>query len=325
MIPHWSTGHPQTCLVAPALPALCLSPLSPELRALSAPFSRTAGPPPPSPGCGSPWPRSRPGKFLGPGPAGGGCCRCLCGKEPGARSPPTPRRPLLRVGTPDFQAAHPFGSPGVVEGAFGASAARRAPCGPPGATCVQSCLGNLPRGGSARPVPSPKTLSSRQEHAVWLPVCPARWHGRERRGQCLLLLTKGSRSSSPAERPAVLHPASRSRHRRAQRPRGVPSILAACSGRRAGSRNTEAWGRGEGGGEVQEGMQQRSAPAKPLLAAQELQDPRATSGGGQRELSPHLQSPRPGRAQCWGHGTALGAPLRLGCAFCLHARGHTVT
>lgn len=83
---------------------------------------------------------------------------------------------------------------------------------------------------------------------MWLPVCPARWHGRERRGQCLLLLTKGSQSSSPAERPAVLHPASRSRHRQAQWLRGVPSILAACSGRRAGSRNKEAWGRDEGGG-----------------------------------------------------------------------------
>lgn len=311
MIPHWSTGHPQTCLVAPALPALCLSPLSPELRALSAPFSRTAGPPPPSPGCGSPWPRSRPGKFLGPGPAGGGCCRCLCGKEPGARSPLTPRRPLLRVGTPDFQAAHPFGSPGVVEGAFGASAARRAPCGPPGATCVQSCLGNLPRGGSARRVPSPKTLSSRQEHAVWLPVCPARWHGRERRGQCLLLLTKGSRSSSPAERPAVLHPASRSRHRRAQWPRGVPSILAACSGRRAGSRNTEAWGRGEGGGRCRRecssarrlqspSLQLRSCRTREQQVAEDSESSAPTCRApGPGELSAGATVPLSGRLSAW--------------------------
>lgn len=47
-------------------------------------------------------------------------------------------------------------------------------------------------------------------------------------------------------------------------------------------------------------MQQGLAPAEPLLAAPELQDPRATSGGGQQELSPHLQSPRPGWAQRWG-------------------------
>lgn len=58
--------------------------------------------------------------------------------------------------------------------------------------------------------------------------------------------------------------------------------------------------------EVQEGMQQGSAPAKPLLAAWELQDPRATSGGGHRELSPHLRSPRPRRAQLWGHRASTG-------------------
>lgn len=50
----------------------------------------------------------------------------------------------------------------MVEGAFAASAASRAPCGPPGALCVRSRLGNLPRGGSARPAPSLKTPSTRQ-------------------------------------------------------------------------------------------------------------------------------------------------------------------
>lgn len=55
----------------------------------------------------------------------------------------------------------------VVEGAFSASAARRAPSGPPGAPCVQSFLGNLPRGGSARPAPSLKTPSTQLKHDVW--------------------------------------------------------------------------------------------------------------------------------------------------------------
>lgn len=141
---------------------------------------------------------------------------------------------------------------------------------------------------------------------MWLPVCRARWRGRERRGQCLLLLTKGSWSSSPAERLAVLHPASPSRHRRAPRPRSVPAPRAARCGLRAGSGTGKHGDRVGGGREVQEGMQQGLAPAKPLLAAWELQDPRATSGGGHRELSPHLRSPRPRRAQHSGHPASTG-------------------
>ena len=68
----------------------------------------------------------------------------------------------------------------------------------------------------------------------------------------------------------------------------------------------------EGGGEVLEGMQQGSSPANPLLAASELQDPRATSGGGQLELSPHLQSPGLVPAQRCSHLAAPRAPLCLG-------------
>lgn len=60
---------------------------------------------------------------------------------------------------------------------------------------------------------------------------------------------------------------------------------------------------------MREGMQQRPAPAEPLLAARELQDPRATSGGGQRGPAPAAEPP----------ARAGSAPLRLGCAFCLHA------
>ena len=146
---------------------------------------------------------------------------------------------------------------------------------------------------------------------MWLPVCAARWRGRERRGQCLLLLTKGSRSSSPAESRAVLHSASPSRHRCTPRPRGVPAPLAARRGPGAGSQDSQAQGRG--GGEMLEGLQQGSAPAKPLLTAREPQDPRATSGGGHRELSPHLRNPRPGRAQLWGPrcGSRGASPLGL--------------
>ncbi|EAW67256.1 immunoglobulin superfamily, member 4, isoform CRA_a, partial [Homo sapiens] len=71
-------------------------------------------------------------------------------------------------------------------GGVAASAARRAPCGPPRAPCVKSSLGNLPRGGSARPVPSLKTPSTRLEPDVWLPVCRARW--REDNASYLLRL-----------------------------------------------------------------------------------------------------------------------------------------
>lgn len=66
-----------------------------------------------------------------------------------------------------------------------------------------------PGGGSASAAPFLKTPSAWQEPRVWLPLCRARWRGRERRGQCLHLLTKGSRSSSPPERPAALRPPSR--------------------------------------------------------------------------------------------------------------------
>lgn len=280
---------------------------------------------PPLPGCGAPGLGSRQGKFLRPGPAeGGGCCRRLCGKGPGARSPLAPRRPPPRVGTPDLQTARPFRQPEGGGGRFAASAARRAPCGPLGAPCVRSCLGNLPRGGSARPAPSPKTPCTRQEHAVWLPVCRARWRGRERRGQCLLLLTKGSRSSSPAERLAVLHPASPSRHRRAPRPRGVGTSLAARCGLRVGS---GAGRRGDRGGRC--GRCRRGCSR-----AQRLQSPSCSLGAAGPASNKWRRTPRAQPPTCGAPaaaGAALGppclywAPLRLGCAFCLHARGHTVT
>lgn len=99
--------------------------------------------------------------------------------------------------------------PQVVAGAFAASAARRSPCGSRGALRVAGRLEICPGGGSASTAPFLKTPSAWQEPRVWLPLCRARWRGRERRGQCLHLLTKGSRSSSPPERPAALRPPSR--------------------------------------------------------------------------------------------------------------------
>lgn len=109
--------------------------------------------------------------------------------------------------------------------------------------------GEFARGRLCTPRAFPEDAEPSAGAARWLPECRARWRGRKRRGQCLLLLTKGS--SSPAKRPAGLHPASRSRHRRAQRSRSFPASLASCGGLGAGSREPRreaAGGCGEGGG-----------------------------------------------------------------------------
>lgn len=290
--------------MAPALPSLSLSLLSPQLRAPGAPSRRTAAPPP---GCRSPWPGSRQGKFPGPGPAGSGCCRCLCGKEPGAGCLPTPPRPPPLVGTPDFQAAGPFGSPGVVEGAFAASAARRAPCGPLGALCVPRCLGNLARGGSARPAPSPKTLSTGAGTRCVAARVPGALARSGKKRAVFAFANKREPELFPSGEaggaaPCLGFPPPPSSA--AARCPHAPGPLQRARGGKPRARGTGPRGRGE----VQEGMQQGSASAKPLLAAPEQQDPRATSGGGQREHSPHLQSPRPGRAQGWGHRAAPRRP-----------------
>lgn len=84
-----------------------------------------------------------------------------------------------------------------------------------------------PGGGSASAAPSLKTPSVWHEPRVWLPLCRARWRGWERRGQCLHLLTKGSRSSSPPERPAALRPPSRHLAASARRA-ASPCCCAAC-------------------------------------------------------------------------------------------------
>lgn len=84
--------------------ALPFSPRPPNRAPLVSPSSPIAAlrtPPPRLPAAGLRG--SAPGResSSGPAPRGGGCCRRLCGKEPGSRSPLAPRRPPPRVGTPD--------------------------------------------------------------------------------------------------------------------------------------------------------------------------------------------------------------------------------
>ena len=104
-IPHWSTGHLQICLIAPAFPALCLSPLSTNSSPLVSPSSRIAAPPPPPPpppGCGSPWPGSRQRKFPGPGPAGGRLLSPPLREEAGNPQPAYPTASSAASGDPGF-------------------------------------------------------------------------------------------------------------------------------------------------------------------------------------------------------------------------------
>jgi hypothetical protein len=130
---HRSPGRPQTCLSAPRSASLGV----PELHASCFPpaLGWAAGLLGPAPG-----EESSPARPRGV-ERGGGQCRRLCGKARGDRSPPAPRRPPPRVGTPDFPAARLFGGPRGPEWAFAASAAKPEPCGPAGAPRV---AGRLP-------------------------------------------------------------------------------------------------------------------------------------------------------------------------------------
>lgn len=143
-------------------------------------------------------------------------------------------------------------------------------------------------------------------------MCAARWRGRERRGQCLLLLTKG-RSSSPAgasrAAPCLLPHTAALRGRAA-----IPAPLAACRGAGSGKPGLPCsgpWGRGEG---VLEELQQGSAPQSP---SSQLQAAGPASNKWRR--TPRAQPPPgtdPGGARLRGPRCSSGALLRLGCAFC---------
>lgn len=292
--------------MAPAFPALSLSLLCPELRAPSAPSRRTAAPPP---GCRSPWPGSRQGKFPGPGPSGRGCCRCLCGKEPGAGSlqPAYPTASSAASGDTGFPGCRSFrqpgGSGGSVRGLCGQADTLRASGRP-------LCAALSWEFGQGR-LCTPGAFPEDTEHwvgtrcvAAGVPGALAR-SGKKR--AVFAFANKREPELFPSGEaggaaPCVGFPPPPSSA--AARCPHAPGPLQRARGGKPRTRGTGPRGRGE----VQEGMQQGSAPAKPLLAAPEQQDPRATSGGGPRELSPHLQSPRPGRAQGWGHRAAPGRP-----------------
>lgn len=204
--PHGSPGHPHTRVLSPRLPALCRSPAQ-SCTPLVFPSRRT--------------------QPLGP-------LRWAAGRlgwNPGRESSRLGGRPLVvaaagRLPEPAAvrapEAAAASGDPGFPGCASFGQAARRWRRGRsrplrPGARSAG--LGALPAwpavlricsgGGSASNAPSLKTPSAWQEPRVWLPLCRARWRGRERRGQCLHLVTKGSRCSSPPERPTALRPPSR--------------------------------------------------------------------------------------------------------------------
>lgn len=243
VIPVRAPGHPQTWLVSLRARALPFPPV-PELHAARVSLRPLAAPPPPAAGCGSPWPGSRRGKFPGPGPAGRGKASAVAAsagrrREPAARAP----RGVLRR----ERERRVSRLPALSGGGGGCSRPLRASGRP---ACGRPPWGIRPGAAVSAVAPSPRRPSTRQELHVWLPVCRARWRCRERRGQCLHLLTKGSRSSAPAERPAaLLHtaclPATSPRRAALQRP-GPPAPLAAGCG---GSERAPAEGlRAAGGG-----------------------------------------------------------------------------
>lgn len=302
MIPRRATGHPD-------LSACPCSPRAPPPSAVPRTARRSCRPPATSRPAVRPRgsrarlqagkvPRARPRVCVG---GRGGCCRRLCGKELGARSPPGPRRPPPRGGTPGSRAA--LGCWREVRGLRGRARTLRASGRP---------LRAEPSWEGAQG-PSPETPSPRREHAARPPVRRARWRGRERRGQCLLSLTKGSRSPSPAERPAALRPASPSRQRRA-RPH-APGLRAAGSGRGAGPRGT-----GRGAGACSRAPRLQSPSLQPGSCRTREQQVAEDTGA-----RPPPAEPPAAAGAAPGPPRLSRAPLRSGCAFCLHARGHTVT
>lgn len=137
-----SPGHPHRRVLSPACPRSAGRSPARELHASRVSLQPNAAPRPPPLGCGSAWLESRQGKFPAPG-------RPLVAAAAGGLLEPAacPRhRGLCREwesGISRLRVLRASG-PQVVAGAFAASAARRAPCGPRGAPRVAGRLENLP-------------------------------------------------------------------------------------------------------------------------------------------------------------------------------------
>lgn len=305
--PRCSAGQPQTCLAALRSPrSACSRAARPRC---SPSLTAAPGPRPPPPGCGAPRPGSREGKLPGPAPRGAFALAASAGRR---REPAVglPHGILRREWGRQISGCPSFEQPRGWRRERSRPLRHTGPLRASGRPLRAELSWEFARGRLCTPRALPEDAEPSAGAARWPPECRARWRGRERRGQCLLLLTKGS-SSRRRGRPCCTRPpvpATAELSVRAASPRPWPPAAGLARG--AGSREPgrEAAGGCGGRGEVLEGMLQGSAPAKPLLAASELQDPRATSGGGQRELSPHLQSlGRGGRSA--GAAVPLRAPL----------------
>lgn len=309
-----------------ALPALRLVP---EPRAPGAPSSLPAAPPPPPPAAAGLLGRLREGKFP-VRPRGG------CSLPPPLRLAPGARcRPAPRSGDPRFQLpVRPPSGPGRRR-ARSRPLRHRAPSGPRGAPCVRSCPGGLPGGGPARPAlppetPSPGRRGRRGRRCAVAAGAPGGRAARtERRGQCALRLTKGS--SSPARRPAGLPPASRarSRHRRAPRPPAPPRPRPpaagwAGAGTRREARGAAGTGGGAGGNAAGLGARMQSPSLQPRSCRTHEQQVAADGGSSAPTCRARARAAQRGAAVRLG-SRSRAAALRPGCAFCLPARGHTVT
>lgn len=275
MIPPRPAGHPQTWPAPPAFPALRLPP--------------------------RPWPRV-PAVSLRP--AAG-----LLGAAPGSESSrgPAPRGrllspPLGRSPQPACPAASSAtsggtGCPGCAS--FSAARGRRRersrplrPAGPlraSGRPLGAEASRELVPSGSARPAPPLKTRS-----LGWSTTCRARWRGRERRGQCSLLLTKGA-GALPQRRGRRVPPASPPAAAALRAPR------AACRGLRAGAGTAGRRARGCGGaGGAAAGLGAREAPPCRSGAA----GPASNKWRRTPRAQPTPAEPRPRPAQRWGHRAA---------------------
>lgn len=260
---------------------------------------------PPS-GCGSPRRGSRQRKFPGPGPAGS-LAVAAPGKEPAARLP----RGVLRHewGHRMSRLRVLFSSPGAAEGALAASAAGGPPAGlraPPGRGGVSGI-------GPERlctPSASPEDAEPRLEHDV--PGALAR-SGKKR--AVFAFVNKRGRSSAPAQRPPSA-PCLPARRRRAPR---APGRLP-----RAPGGSGDCWAPGAGLRRCRRSRRRARRPRSPSL-------PLRSCRTREQQVAEDTESSAHACGAQTAAGAALGPPCRpqallgSGCAFCLHARGHTVT